>query len=134
MFECITAMNLDFFGPGEYPYKTVLQKTACESMAFNMQNLGYRTHAIHNNEATFYDRHKVFAQLGFESFTSIEYMDQNQAQSYGLVKDKILTEQIEKAIDSSTGTDFIYTISVQGHGKYRLLSITVNRFMRWISF
>lgn len=28
-FECITAMNLDFFGPGEYPYKTVLQKTSC---------------------------------------------------------------------------------------------------------
>ena len=25
-FECITGMNLDFFGPGEYPYKTVLQK------------------------------------------------------------------------------------------------------------
>ena len=25
-FEVITGMNLDFFGPGEYPYKTVLQK------------------------------------------------------------------------------------------------------------
>lgn len=117
-FECITAMNLDFFGPGEYPYKTVLQKTACESMAFNMQNLGYRTHAIHNNEATFYDRHKVFAQLGFESFTSIEYMDKIKRNPTGWCKDKILTEQIEKALDSSTGTDFIYTISVQGHGKY----------------
>lgn len=117
-FECITAMNLDFFGPGEYPYKTVLQKTACESMAFNMRNLGYRTHAIHNNEATFYDRHKVFAQLGFESFTSIEYMDKIKRNPTGWCKDKILTEQIEKALDSSTGTDFIYTISVQGHGKY----------------
>ena len=26
--------------------------------------------------------------------------------------------QIEKALDSSIGQDFIYTISVQGHGKY----------------
>lgn len=117
-FECITAMNLDFFGPGEYPYKTVLQKTACESMAFNMKELGYRTHAIHNNEATFYDRHKVFAQLGFDSFTSIEYMDKINRNPTGWCKDKILTEEIEKALDSSTGTDFIYTISVQGHGKY----------------
>ena len=73
-FECISAMNLDFFGPGEYPYKTILQKTACESMAFDMKNLGYKAHAVHNNEATFYDRHKVFAQLGFDTFTPIEYM------------------------------------------------------------
>lgn len=117
-FECITAMNLDFFGPGEYPYKTVLQKTACESMAFNMKALGYRAHAIHNNEATFYDRHKVFAQLGFDSFTSIEYMNKIKRNPTGWCKDKILTEEIEKALDSSTGADFIYTISVQGHGKY----------------
>lgn len=63
-FECITAMNLDFFGPGEYPYKTVLQKTSCESVAFDLKELGYGAHAIHNNEGTFYDRHKVFSQLG----------------------------------------------------------------------
>lgn len=117
-FECITGMNLDFFGPGEYPYKTVLQKTACESMAFNMKTLGYRAHAIHNNEATFYDRHKVFAQLGFDSFTSIEYMNKIKRNPTGWCKDKILTEEIKKALDSSTGADFIYTISVQGHGKY----------------
>lgn len=117
-FECITGMNLDFFGPGEYPYKTVLQKTACESMAFDMKNLGYHTHAIHDNEATFYDRHKVFAQLGFDDFTPIEYMYDVERNPTGWCKDKILVGEIEKALDSSAGQDFIYTISVQGHGKY----------------
>ena len=33
-------------------------------------------------------------------------------------KDKALTECIEDALDSSEGRDMIYTISVQGHGKY----------------
>ena len=117
-FECITGMNLDFFGPGEYPYKTVLQKTACESMAFDMKNLGYHTHAIHDNEATFYDRHKIFAQLGFDDFTPIEYMYDVERNPTGWCKDKILVEEIGKALDSSVGQDFIYTISVQGHGKY----------------
>lgn len=117
-FECITGMNLDFFGPGEYPYKTVLQKTVCESMAFDMKELGYRTHAIHNNEATFYDRHKVFSQLGFDTFTPIEYMYRPEFNETGWCKDEILVGEIEKALDSSLGQDFIYTISVQGHGKY----------------
>lgn len=117
-FECITGMNLDFFGPGEYPYKTVLQKTVCESMAFNMKTLGYRTHAIHNNEATFYDRHKVFSQLGFETFTPIEYMYDYTRNPTGWCRDSVLTEEINKALDATLEPDFIYTISVQGHGKY----------------
>ncbi|MDO4267568.1 MAG: LTA synthase family protein [Eubacteriales bacterium] len=117
-FECITGMNLDFFGPGEYPYKTVLQKKTCESIAFDLKELGYKTHAIHNNEATFYDRHKVFPRLGFDTFTPIEYMYNVQRNPTGWCRDKILTEEIGKAMDSTVGQDFIYTISVQGHGKY----------------
>lgn len=117
-FECISAMNLDFFGPGEYPYKTILQKTACESMAFDMKNLGYKAHAVHNNEATFYDRHKVFAQLGFDTFTPIEYMYDIERNPTGWCKDKVLVGEIEKVLDSTIGSDFVYTISVQGHGKY----------------
>lgn len=36
--------------------------------------LGYDTHVIHNNEADFYSRRTVFPMLGFDSFTSAEYM------------------------------------------------------------
>lgn len=117
-FECITGMNLDFFGPGEYPYKTILQKTTCESMAFDMKKLGYTSHAIHNNEGTFYDRHKVFSQLGFDTFTPIEYMYDAERNRTGWCKDEILVEEITKTLDSTRKQDFIYTISVQGHGAY----------------
>ena len=117
-FESITGMNLDFFGPGEYPYKTVLKKTACESVAFDLKNLGYTAHAIHNNEATFYDRNRVFSQLGFDTFTPIEYMNNVERNPTGWCKDKILTGEIIKTLDSTSGPDYIYTISVQGHGKY----------------
>ena len=33
-------------------------------------------------------------------------------------KDKMLTAQIKKALDSTEGADYIFTISVQGHGDY----------------
>ena len=117
-FEAITGMNLDFFGPGEYPYKTVLKKTSCESVAFDLKNLGYSAHAIHNNEATFYDRNNVFAQIGFDTFTPIEYMNNIERNPAGWCKDKILVKEIIGTLDSTEGPDFIYTISVQGHGKY----------------
>ena len=44
-FETIVGMNLHYFGPGEYPYKTVLKKTTCESMAYALKKIGYRAHA-----------------------------------------------------------------------------------------
>lgn len=117
-FEVISGMNLDFFGPGEYPYKTVLQKEVCESVSFDLKQLGYRAHAIHNNEGTFYDRHKVFSQLGFDTFTPVEYMYDVERNPTGWAKDEILVDEILKSLDSTKERDFIYAISVQGHGAY----------------
>ena len=117
-FEILTGMNLDFFGPGEYPYKTILKSTTCESIANNLKALGYTAHAIHNNDGTFYDRHIVFSQLGFDTFIPIEYMYDVERNVNGFAKDEILVGEILKAMDSTQGEDIVYAISVQAHGEY----------------
>lgn len=117
-FEIMTGMSLRYFGPGEYPYKTVLKSTPCESAAYSLKSLGYKTHAIHNNEASFYDRKTVFANLGYDTFTSEEYMNIKDYTPMGWAKDECLIEQITDALDSTEEKDYIYTISVQGHGGY----------------
>lgn len=117
-FEVITGMNLDFFGPGEYPYKTILKETTCESIAYNLKELNYSTHAIHNNDGTFYGRNQVFSNLGFDTFTSLEYMHNVELNPMGWAKDNVLIEEILKSLKSTKEQDFIYSISVQGHGKY----------------
>ena len=118
-FESITGMSLHYFGPGEYPYKSILKETTCESAPYVLKQLGYSTHAIHNNEANFYGRRTIFPNLGFDSFTSEEYMPREDEQNpLGWVKDKVLTEEILKAMKSTEEPDYIYTISVQGHGDY----------------
>lgn len=117
-FEILTGMDLDFFGPGEYPYKTILKEKTCESMAYNLKELNYSTHAIHNNDGTFYGRNKVFSNLGFDTFTSIEYMHNVELNPMGWAKDNVLVNEIMKTLKSTKDQDFIYTISVQGHGKY----------------
>ena len=118
-FETITGMSLHYFGPGEYPYKSILKEKTCESVPYVLKGLGYSTHAIHNNEANFYSRKSVFANLGFQTFTSEEYMpDISDTTPTDWVKDHILTDEIVKCLDATEGPDYIYTISVQGHGDY----------------
>jgi len=117
-FEVITGMSLRYFGPGEYPYKTVMKKNVCESVAYDLSNIGYTTHAIHNNIASFYGRRTVFSRLGFETFTSIEMMNIKDYTALGWAKDATLSGNIMDCLNSTKGQDFIYTITVQSHGGY----------------
>lgn len=117
-FEVITQMNVHDFGTGEYPYKTILQETPCESIAYDLKKLGLASHVIHNNTATFYDRNIVFPKLGFDSFTTLEYMNHVETNEIGWAKDKILTKEIVRALSETEERDLIYTISVQPHGAY----------------
>lgn len=117
-FEVLTGMNLEDFGPGEFPYKTVLQDKTCESMSYILREYGYSTHAMHNNTGSFYSRNTVFKNLGFDTYTSLEYMYPEEYTPLGWVKDKILTSEITKVLDSTDEPDFLYSISVQGHGTY----------------
>ena len=117
-FEVLTGLSVKFFGPGEYPYKSVLKEKTAESLAYDLDSLGYTSHAIHNHRAAFYNRNSVFANIGFDTFTSVEYMKNVEKTPKNWAKDYVLTECITDALDSTTGRDMIYTVSVQGHGKY----------------
>ena len=117
-FEVLTGMNLRYFGPGEYPYKTYSKKHPTESAATALASLGYGTHALHDNTGNFYSRANVFNNMGFDTFTSKEFMNVLQTTENGWAKDEILTQQIMEAMDTTKQEDFVFTVSVQGHGNY----------------
>ncbi len=117
-FEVLTQMDVHMFGTGEYPFKTILQEETCESLAYILKERGLSAHAIHNNTATFYDRHIAYANMGFDTFTAVEHMNDVEHNEIGWAKDRILTREIAQALDSTEENDFIYTISVQPHGAY----------------
>ncbi len=117
-FEVLTGMNLRYFGPGEYPYKTVLKNQVSESAATALTKLGYGAHALHNNGGDFYSRARVFNNIGFDSYTSKEFMNILQMTENGWAKDDILIQHIMDAMDSTKQQDFVFGISVQGHGDY----------------
>ncbi len=116
-FEVITGMNLRYFGPGEYPYKTYLKEKTAESAATAFKSFGYAAHAIHNHSGNFYSRAKVFNNTGFDTFVCKEFMNFDTTPN-GWAKDEVLLQHINDCLDSTEQQDFVFTITVQGHGSY----------------
>ena len=117
-FEVLTGISAKFFGPGEYPYKGKLRKNVLESMAYVTRSHGYNTAALHNHRALFYNRNEVYANLGFNTFTSVEYMNNVSFTPTNWCKDKVLTNEIMEIMKSTKERDFMHVISVEGHGSY----------------
>lgn len=119
-FEVLTGMSLQYFGTGEYPYKTILKQTDCESIASDLSKLGYGTHVVHNNGGNFYSRANAFSMMGFDTFTSKELMNITEYTPLGSwPTDDILIDETIKAMDATPDQqDLVYTITVQGHGDY----------------
>lgn len=119
-FEVLTGMSMQYFGTGEYPYKTVLKKTDCESIAADLASIGYGTHAVHNNGGNFYSRVNAFSMMGFDTFTSKELMDITEYTPLGTwPTDDILIGETIKTLDATPDqADFTYIITVGTHGDY----------------
>lgn len=126
-FEVLTGMSMQYFGTGEYPYKTILKQTDCESIASDLSNIGYGTHVVHNNTATFYSRNNAFSMMGFDTFTSKELMNITEYTPTGSwPTDDVLVGETMKSMNSTEGSDFVYTITVEGHGDYPTEKVLAN--------
>jgi len=117
-FEVLTGCCLDFFGAGEFPYYSILKEKTCESLAVDLRAIDYTATAIHNYTGSFYYRDTVYDNLGFNRYISKEYMEGYELTPMGWPEDAILQGIIRDVMDSTEGKDFIYTVTVQTHGKY----------------
>lgn len=117
-FEVLTGLNMRSFGPGEYPFKTILKEMTCESAATALDAVGYTSFAFHNNGGNFYSRADVYNDIGFDYYISKEFMNILQYTENGWAKDLVLPQYMFQAMDSTEGTDFLFTVTVQGHGDY----------------
>ncbi len=117
-FEVLTGMNLSHFGVGEYPYMTIVDSQRAVSLGSELWKLGYDTHALHNNNATFYNRHVIYNNLGFRTFTSVEYMTDVSYNVLGWAKDSCLTSEIMACLNVGESKDLVFAVSVEPHGRY----------------
>lgn len=117
-FEVNTGLSVKLLPLGNIAYNTVLNKMPVESLAYYLKDNGYSTHAMHDHAGSFYSRNLRFANLGFDDFTSIEYMNGYETNAFGWERDEVLVKQITDAMKSTDNSDFIYAVSVEAHGGY----------------
>lgn len=117
-FEVLTGISARYFAPGEYPYKGKLRKQTLENLGYIAKSHGYATSALHDHRALFYNRNEVYANMGFDSFTSVEYMNNLSFTPTNWCKDEVMVSDIMDIMKSTEERDMMHIISVEGHGQY----------------
>ena len=121
-FEALTSLNTLFFR-NELVYVSKI-KRPIYSLPLYLNSLGYSTVAMHNNWHYYYNRSRVYQQLGFEKFVSLENMLNQQNRSIavnqgGWASDNLLFSAIQDELSQqSDQPKFIYAITVENHPMY----------------
>ncbi len=120
-FEFLTGSSMAFIGSGVYPY-TSYNLTRGMSLAKIMKEKGYQTVALHPSTATNWNRNKVYPQLGFDSFLSVEDAPE-EGWDYlrGYVSDASDYEKVKEIYEESRESEeplFLFNVTIQNHGGY----------------
>jgi len=100
------------------PYRHFL-KNPQTTVAHQLKAMGYETVCVHPYPASFYQRDKLYPQLGFDRFIDIEAFD-NKDKVGQYIGDHALTEQVRQLLSHTSGPVFIYIITMENHGPLHL--------------
>ncbi|HCJ7895635.1 TPA: LTA synthase family protein, partial [Acinetobacter baumannii] len=121
-FEVLTSLNTTFF-PNELLYVSKLKKPIY-ALPYYLKSIGYQTVAMHNNYSYYYNRNKVYPDLGFEKFISLENMIAQKDRSNifnqgGWATDDLIFDSIKSTLkQNEQKPKFIYAITVENHPMY----------------
>ena len=116
-FEMLCGVNLHYLGSNKYPY-TQWDFNDVDCLPRQFAELGYDTTAIHPNEGTNWDRNRVYSQMGFDEFYTIDDFEDAETYHDGYVSDKATYEKILEILESSDDPQFIHDVTMQNHGPF----------------
>src|SRR5262249_51595199 len=88
------------------------------SIAHELRALGYQTICIHPFAGTFFGRHRVMPNLGFDQF--LDVADFQTAERFGpYVGDQAVAEKVLQRLNQPGPPKFIFAITMENHGQWR---------------
>ena len=116
-FEAFCGVNLHYLGSNKYPY-TQWDFTNVDCMPRQFARLGYQTTAIHPNLGTNWDRERVYRQMGFDKFLTIDDFDGAETYHNGYVSDRATYQHVLDVLASSDKPQFVHDVTMQNHGPF----------------
>lgn len=116
-FEILTGMTLKNYSSDWYMvYPNEINKPMV-SLASIFRTQGYETMGIHPYMSWYYNRLDVYNHLGFNTFKTLEFM--NDVDLVGaFASDKYATDMIIESIETNEKPVFNFSVTMQNHGPY----------------
>ncbi len=116
-YEILTGMTLKNYSNDWYMVYPNEINAPTVSLASIFKNQGYETMGIHPYQSWYYNRLAVYERLGFDTFKTIEFM--NNPEIIGAyMSDRYTTDLIIDAIETTDAPLFNFTVTMQNHGPY----------------
>ena len=120
-FEFLTGATTAFVGVGKIPYQ-LYQMSDVDSLAKDLKELGYVATAMHPQNPVNYHRDKIYQQLGFGEFLSIDGFGDAPYYHNG-VCDYVTYDKILELLRTDERPQFIFDVTMQNHGGYEIGSV-----------
>lgn len=114
-FEFLTGTNAWAY-PSTSPYDTLIMDDI-HALPSIMENLEYKTIALHPEIAHNWSRDKAYPRLGFQQFIDRQQME-NRELVRDYISDESFYEEIKKIISETEEPLFLFGITMQNHGGY----------------
>jgi len=115
-FEVLTGVPFKFLVGQDYPYISAVNSYT-HSLAWALQNQGYKTIAVHPHNRIYWQRHRALPLLGFQAFEGEETFRGAKRSGY-YIADKYLTERTKAHLTAAADPTFLLAISMENHGPW----------------
>lgn len=115
-FEFLTGNSMAFAGSNMQPY-VQFNLSNSNSIVKQLAAEGYTSTAIHPNLATNWNRQTAYEELGFDTFLDIDDFE-NCETFHGAISDRATYDKILELLESGSGPQFIFDVTMQNHSPY----------------
>lgn len=130
-FEFLTGNSMCFIGAGKYPY-SIYDLANVDALPAQLSAVGYHSVAIHPNYPSNWKRDRVYPEMGFDEFISIEdfggkpncevdKVTPNEPHCevfHSGVSDAATYDFILERLESDTRPQFLFDVTMANHGSY----------------
>ena len=121
-YEVLTGYGAKYFSKGSIVFTSVLKDATNSLPAYMKKYVGnMKTMAIHNHNADYWDRDRVYPLLDIDEFVDItQFTPEEQADLVGAwMSDKTIFDMTIRSLEKNPSTNnFILPVTVQNHGPF----------------